>query len=115
MEHSTFSERLAYARLLHHFFAGEPVGNAEIGRVVNHSGQWVTGIADKDSPPKDFNVQKPIAELLGVRAEWLFKNEGEPPRPEMWKLWIRVRRARPRQLPKGALAQMIAAKERREA
>lgn len=91
-ETATFSERLAYARWLKHFTSGSAPGNAEIGRAVDRTGPWVTKWADSETPPPDYRVHRPLAAFLGVEEAWLIRDEGEPPRRDLWQAWIEERR-----------------------
>ncbi len=51
-------------------------------------GPWET-LAE---PPTDWRVHAPLAAYLGVDERWLVRDEGEPPRPELWAAWIKERR-----------------------
>jgi hypothetical protein len=87
----TFADRFAFARLVRHFRTGKSPDNAEIGRAVARTGQWVTKWAESLEPPTDFRVQEPLASFLGVDVRWLFRGEGEPPMPELWARWLAER------------------------
>lgn len=93
---STFGERLGYARWLYHLVTGEAPAYAEIGRATGRTGQAVSGWMGVAESPADYRVHAPTAEFLGVDERWLFRDEGEPPRPELWKEWIKERRRAPR-------------------
>lgn len=89
---STFAERLAFARLVHHYRSGESPGNAEIGRAVERTGPWVTKWAKSSEPPTDFRVHAPLAAFLGVEERWLIRDQGDPPMVELWRRWLADRR-----------------------
>lgn len=94
-----FRHRFGYAVWLKHLEEGEPPGYAEIGRAVvttekpdGYTGQGVSTWARSDRPPRDFETHAPLAAALGVAEDWLIKEEGEPPRGELWETWNRARR-----------------------
>lgn len=89
---SRFAERFGYSRWLYHLIHGVAPAHSEIGRAVSRTGPAVYGWMDMDEPPNDYRVHAPLAEFLGVSEEWLIKNQGEPPRPDLWKAWIAERR-----------------------
>lgn len=90
---STFAERLAFARVLMHFRTGEAPTNADIGRAVDRTGQWVTKWAESDTPPRDYEVHAPLAKYLAVPETWLIRDDGLPPREDLWADWLAERRA----------------------
>lgn len=92
VEPSRFSERLGYARWLYHLVKGVAPTHAGIGSEVGRSGVAVGYWMDDAEPPSDYRVHAPLARYLGVRDTWLIRNEGQPPRPELWNAWIEERR-----------------------
>lgn len=106
---TTFAERFAYARVLRHFFGGDAPGNAEIGKAAERTGQWVTKWAESSTPPRDFEVHRPVTAYLltpvtgrdaDLDERWLFRNQGEPPYPDLWEIWVSIRRLRLTRMPK---------------
>jgi len=85
--HTTFAERLAYARLVFHYRTGKAPGNAEIARSAGRTGEWLTKWERSPTPPRDYTVHAPIAAYLGADERWLFRGEGEPPMPQLWEEW----------------------------
>lgn len=90
--HSSFAERFGFARWLAHLVTGDAPGWAEIGRSVERTGQAVSGWALLPTAPRDYLVHAPLAECLGVAEAWLVRNDGTPPRAELWEVWVRERR-----------------------
>jgi hypothetical protein len=94
---STFGERFEYAVFLYHLEHGRAPGNAEIGKAVGRKGQAVTLWSVREAPPPDYRDGKPLhvplAAFFGVDRTWLIDNDGEPPRPDLWRDWITKRRA----------------------
>jgi hypothetical protein len=89
---SRFSLRIGYAGWLLHLRRGEPVGFAEIGRAVGRTGQAVSGWFRAPHPPVDYRVHAALAGFLGVDADWLVRDAGDPPRPELWAAWTATRK-----------------------
>lgn len=95
MTSPSFAERLGYARWLRHLLTGEAPSHAEIGREVHRTGQAVSGWSAAAEPPSDWKVHAPLAAYLGMEEKWLIRNEGPPPRPELWREWLVARRLDP--------------------
>lgn len=94
MTHTTFAERLAFARLVRLWRTGLYAGNAEIARAVGHTGQWMSKWAGSETPPPNYLAHAPLAAYLEVDERWLIRGEGEPPRPDLWAIWIEDQRRR---------------------
>lgn len=92
MTPSLFSERFGYARWLRHLATGEAPGFAEVGRAVERTGQAVSAWSSAEEAPVDWRVHGPLARFLDVEENWLIKNVGEPPLPDLWRVWTGVRR-----------------------
>lgn len=92
---STFAERLAYARWLYHGSAREALSQADIARAVKRTAGWVTKWTESDVPPRDYEVHRPLADMLRVSEAWLIRGEGDPPDPGLWATWIERRRQSP--------------------
>lgn len=88
-----FAERLAYARMLVHFRTGRCLSNTEIGGAVKRTQPWVTKWARSPTPPRDFEVHRPLASFLGVEEDWLIRDEGKAPESELWEKWLQERGA----------------------
>lgn len=81
---------------------GDAPGNAEIGKAAERTGQWVAKWAESETAPRDFEVHTPVTEYLltpvsgrevSLDERWLFRAQGDPPHPELWKIWINARRS----------------------
>lgn len=79
--------------MLLHFTSGECPANAEIGRAVERTGPWVTKWAKSATPPRDYEVHAPLADFLGVPRDWLIEGKGDPPRLDLWTVWLQERAA----------------------
>lgn len=92
----SFSSRFGYARWLKHLREGQAPTHAAIGDAIGgRTGQGVAKMGKAEKPPKDWEIHTPLATFLGVDELWLIRNVGEPPEPELWKVWLRYRRADP--------------------
>jgi hypothetical protein len=89
---STFAERFGFARWLRFLATGEASSFAEIGRAVDRTGQAVSAWSSAGDAPTDWRVHEPLAAFLSVEDAWLVKNAGEPPRADLWAVWIAARR-----------------------
>lgn len=96
MAHSTFGERFGYACWLYYLRNGRPPSYAAIGREASRTGEAVSAWASAEQPPADFKVHAPTAEFLEVDEMWLFREQGDPPKPDLWKVWLSERRRAPR-------------------
>lgn len=99
MARSTFSERFGFARWLRHLTTGESPGFAEIGRAVERTGPAVGAWLQSDDPPPDWRVHEPLATYFGVDERWLIREQGEPPRLDLWEVWIAARRGKDQMRP----------------
>lgn len=90
--HSQFYERLGFARWLAHLRTGVAPTHAEIARAVSRTGPAVGAWMSEAEPPSDYRVHGPLAEYLEVEGDWLIRDVGEPPRPELWAAWLEARR-----------------------
>jgi hypothetical protein len=88
---SRFGQRFGYARWLKHLVDGTAPTHAEIGRAVGRTGPAVGAWLAESEPPSDWKVHAPLAGFLGVDEGWLVKQEGKPPRPELWREWLVAR------------------------
>lgn len=88
---STFGERFGYACWLYYLREGKAPAYAAIGRVAGRTGEAVGMWMNAKEPPSDFKVHEPAASFLGIDERWLFREEGEPPRPDLWEVWIAAR------------------------
>lgn len=91
---STFAERFAFARLLYHWREGAEPSQSAVAEAVGMTQPGVRPWYDREDPPKDWTVHKPLAEALGVDPAWLIQNQGAPPKPHLWEEWIKERRKR---------------------
>lgn len=89
---TTFAERFAYACLIRHYRAGKAPTNAEIGRAVQRTGQWVLKWSEATEAPTDYRVHAPLAEYLGVDRQWLIEGKGPAPEPGFWAGWLELHR-----------------------
>lgn len=87
---------MAYALLLHYWREGAELTQSAIAKAVGMTQPGVQPWYERTDPPKDWTVHKPLAAVLGVPEGWLIKNDGDPPRPELWAPWFKERRARTR-------------------
>lgn len=92
MAPSRFGHRFGYALWLHHLRSGRVLPWAKIGEAVGRSGQAVSAWPELEDAPTDWRIQEPLSELLSASVDWLIKDEGEPPMPDLWKVWIAERR-----------------------
>lgn len=111
MKLAGFAERLAFARVLMHFRRGRCVTNTEIGAAVERTQPWVTKWAKSATPPKDYEVHRPLAAYLGVEESWLIRGEGDPPDVDLWDRWIAMRAKRPPQKVPAGKVQPAASRE----
>lgn len=103
MEQSTFGIRLGYLRWLRHLIDGAAPAWADIGRAINYTGEGVSKWQVNETPPVDYTVHRPLAAFFDLKDDrWLIHNEGDPPQPDLWKIWLRYRRADPKMVPAGA-------------
>lgn len=75
---------------------GSAPGWAEIGRAVGRSGVGVSYWQDNDEAPSDYKVHEPLAAFFGADAAWLIHGKGKPPNSDLWAVWLRYRRAQPK-------------------
>lgn len=118
MARSAFSERFGFAMWLRHLIRGEAPSYAEIGRAVAKSGdkamsgQAVGAWAHREAAPKNYELHKPLATFFDVPKDWLVDDDGEPPRPELWDVWIAQRREQTRvELHERALGQKLTVRQ----
>jgi len=98
-----FAERLAYARLLVHLRTGRCVTHTEISEAVGRTQPWVTKWARSATPPRDYEVHRPLAAFLDVDEAWLVRGEGSAPEPELWERWLAAPPPRPAPRPPASL------------
>lgn len=91
--HSTFADRFGYVRWLAHLRTGESPGFADIARAIGRTGPAVSAWTVADDPPPDYRIHEPLARYFECAERWLIRDDGEPPRPELWKVWADARRA----------------------
>lgn len=91
MEHPKFGVRFGYALWLHHLRTGRALQWSKIGAAIGRSGQAVSAWPDAEEAPTDWRIQQPLAELLEVSSDWLIKNDGTPPLPELYSFWEAAR------------------------
>jgi hypothetical protein len=95
---SEFAERFGFAMWLRHLITGEAPSYAEIGRAVTKpgekalTGQAVGAWAEREKAPRNWELHKPLATFFAVDKDWLVDDDGDPPRPELWEVWIAERR-----------------------
>lgn len=93
----TFGERFEFVRFLLHLRTGKCPENAEIGRAVGRTGQWVTKWAGKDTAPPDYlggqPLHAPLLAYFGV-GNWLIDGAGDPPDLILWQRWRVARQDR---------------------
>lgn len=94
MKQPVFSERFAYALWIAHLVRGETPTYTLIAEAVGKTQPWVTKWAKSDEPPTDYRVHEPLATFFGASIDWLIKASGEPPRPDLWDVWMEERRKR---------------------
>ncbi len=93
MERSTFADRFGYARWLAHLRTGKSPSFADIGQEIGRTGPAVGAWTDAIEPPPDYRIHGPLARYFDLPEMWLIRNEGDPPRPELWKEWMAARAA----------------------
>lgn len=104
MARSVFAERFGYVIWLAHLRTGTAPSFAEIGRAIGGlTGQAVSGWADREKPPANYELHKPLATFFGVSIDWLIGGEGEAPQKELWEIWLRERRPRSGKLSEGGI------------
>ncbi len=111
MEHSTFGERLEYLRWITYLRQGSPPSWTDIGEGIGYTSEGVSKWRVSEKPPR-YEVHRPLAdyfELKDSEPRWLIDGVGEPPEPQLWKVWARYRRATPKAVPKGATKQITRA------
>ncbi len=76
-----------------HLRVGEAPAFAEIGRAVGGlTGQGVGAWRGRVKPPANYELHKPLAAFFDVSIDWLIGDTVEPPRPELWEVWLKERR-----------------------
>jgi hypothetical protein len=87
---SVFHERLAFARLLRHLGTGRCPSNAEIGRAVGATGQWVVPYTRSDEAPAGYGYIRGLVAFfsLGKYEDWFVTGAGEPPMPKLWGTFV---------------------------
>ena len=115
MARSEFGARLGYVRWLFHLLTGESPSFAEIGKAVGVSGQAVSGWAKRAAPPVGYESSKALVAFFGVDEDWLIGGHGDPPRPDLWRIWIAARTRRLGALPPaiGSLEEIAPSQERK--
>lgn len=90
--------RFGYLLWIRHLEHGTIPGFAELGREIGDaaggaalSGQAISGWSKRDEAPDSYRNNNALAAVLGVSPSWLIDNEGEAPRPELWKAWTAAR------------------------
>lgn len=90
VEHS-FGTRFGYLRWLQFLRTGECASFAEIARAVGRTGPAVSAWMRATDAPTDYRVREQLTEYFG--EAWLLDGGDKAPEPELWKLWLRHRRA----------------------
>lgn len=86
-----FGHRFGFALWLHHLRTGRALPWSKIGEAVGRTGQAVSAWPEQEEAPTDWKIQEPLSQLLGASVEWLIKDQGEPPMPDLWDVWLRTR------------------------
>lgn len=94
MELSTFGVRFGYLRWLKHLKDGEPPSLNAIGEAVGRHGVTVGEWRDKERFPNVRGLDAELSRYFGAPPAWIADGEGEPPQPELWKIWVKLRRVR---------------------
>jgi hypothetical protein len=105
----SFGDRFGYLLWLKHLADGEAPSYRDVGKAVERSGEAVGAWRVREDAPPDYRVHEPLAGFFGAAQEWVVTGKGEPPEPELWKFWIRYRRAQPKPVPAGAAKQVTRA------
>lgn len=100
MASTGFDDRLAYLRWLRS--AGRPKAETddELAVALGVGKKWLDKWKRRSDSPDGRDEEKSIRQSLGdAVTRWLYDDEGDPPKPDLWKVWIRALRARPTELP----------------
>lgn len=94
MAHSTFADRFGYVRWIAHLRTGESPGFAAIAKAIGRTGPAVGAWTEAIDPPPDYRIHEPLARYFDCSERWLIREEGEPPRPALWPVWLKDRKER---------------------
>lgn len=93
-----FGSRLRYVLWLHHLVRGEPLGFAEIARLMGDvpggqavAGQSVSGWVRRSEATDSRTNNRSLALALGVSEEWLVTGKGDAPNDTLWRVWVAAR------------------------
>lgn len=106
---TTFGDRFGFLLWLKHLENGEPPSYRDVGKAVERTGEAVGAWRVREDAPPDYRLHDPLADFFGADPEWIVTGKGEPPEPELWKVWTRYRRAQPKSVPAGAAKQITRA------
>jgi hypothetical protein len=96
---SSFGERFGYALWLFHLRTGKPASNRAVGLEAGRTGEAIAAWLRAPKAPDAHSIRAPTARFLGVDADWLFDEKGDPPRPDLWDAWTKARHRTVKQLP----------------
>lgn len=88
---SSFSTRFGFLLWLKHLAEGVPPSYKEVGEAVGRSGVAVSAWRAMENAPIDYRLHEPLSRYFSASAKWIVDGEGDPPQPELWKVWLRSR------------------------
>lgn len=98
MARSGFDIRFGYLRWLYHLQTAKPLDFAELARELRGpaeaptlSGQTISGWAKRSKATDSRKHMRALATYFAVAEDWLIDGHGEPPRPELWRVWEAAR------------------------
>lgn len=86
--------RLGFLLWLKHLSEGEPPSYKEVGEAVGRTGVTVSAWRGFEEPPSDYKLHGPLEHYFGAPAKWIVDGAGDPPQPDLWKIWVKMRRVR---------------------
>jgi hypothetical protein len=111
-----FADRLAYIRLIRWLYSGAraPETDGEFAEAMGVTPGWLAKWKTRDDTPDRRTETTAISTALsamGVKADWLLDNRGEPPRADLWETWSRARKRAPNMAGFAMLGEKAAAKK----
>lgn len=88
---AAFRDRLAYVRWVRSAGRQKPETDREFADFLGVGEKWLAKWKTSPDAPNGRDEAKAIGlalQPMGITTAWLYDNEGEPPRPELWRIWL---------------------------
>jgi hypothetical protein len=93
---------MAYARWVRQLVSRGAESDRELAELSGLGYDWVHKWKQRDDGPTERLMSRALARYLLVEEDWLLDDEGDPPRPDLWRDWIAAFRRPPVEAPKAA-------------